>query len=1528
MKKTLLLTQCAIALILIFVMVGCVEAGSNGVSVIKMNGGAYDHSKYTVGTDTATVSKEIGFTVTGNGGKFAYTASGPVSATSGDGNVSVSVDAMKLAISGKTSGSGVATANATILATGTANAAGVNVFNIVESETSVDTGKSLGSAEASASANGEAKSFAAYNGTNLNAGATGTTSAYGKVTSPKAYADSEGEILGVARYSTVNGQAVTDPFSEVESWVEGSGTATASATASGVSEAVASFDSDNYYVRASGNTAASGSSKYTGYFDVEAEVEARADEQANGNIAWTDISADAYTAGKDKYATATGMATVKYGTAVASAADTEEDGKVALDAISQGNASASSSIHGIGWADGEGEIYSESAENGHFGWGDNGELIGYQLKVSGKAVDYSYLDGNAEIGSGSSGFTGSAAGSATGNGAAGSVISQFDQVAVISGTSHSDASGNVASSATVKNVGMTDADAEIVSVSAIDADVWLGIWAHMDNIGPVLPNGLEDAGLQQMEVAVDFHAPVFEASSIQQIVIANAKTSVDQAEARAVASGETTGSGTYFERVLGDGIFIWGADTQATGSAKGIAQANKCTDPISSSIIANFDTSINGNGSLDASIVGSASFAHGDCGYTAAEATGTAGFLPVIAPLDVKTTSYAQGTAETMARAADADSFALAGVVSAAYAGEEEMSLFDAMGSVVDASLVGSGALSFGESGEAAAEASGNTSAISAYSDETEIFSGSMYTQVIDGSAGSEVRVKDGVAFDAAGLGSVGLVQFAQDLVGQDDYTTGASLILDAAYADAPTKYDVAEAEGFAEGYTTANGGFIVNNLFTEPGYQKGDVSTFAIGEVADEVEAAWADPIAISAIGSVTSVNSESAGLGGTDLVVDGSFLGSIAMAEGQSAKASGDAAGTTGAQGQLLYQYLGEETGDYVEMLLNATTGTSGVAEASAYAGGGMALSIAGDASVNVVYGGPEPDSPLPPFGGGSISTEDQFGLDDLVGMVPQSERLMTTMETEFSAADESLQQNIELLSLLEMMDPRSGDDPGVIDASLIGSASFAVGKAGASSLATGTTASDGMFQVNETDAAGATDTVVLLTSDTIAEGISDNDVGSNNGIALSAGGIGSLDVVVWDYGTEEVPPTGDLIEASLLGDIVFANGFTSKDTAWAKATVEGETEANGAFVDELNSGSATVEAAGRTTGYAKATYMDPLSISLIGAVSTVEANATTIDPPPSALGTEFEVNDATFVLTMSTAAGKGTGIATGTAVGEAEVEHAENLNWFAETARIQDTEAETEGSFTSGVEVTNGIAVAAAGAMTMGEVEFERFGPPQPERVAESEASMFAYTGGKGAVVKANSGFTDVMATVYNADTRVSNDNLLLDSDAYVAGDASSSLYALNSAGESLARAESDAEANHVDGLPSNAFVESAYGVQMLGTNGGSLTVKAEMSDVDVYSNAYSRNPDETYAMVDLWDGGASAILQPKVNTATANAWNDFETYTFSLGGGVQIGGFADVNTLVDPNFAYAFRYGRAQGQGGVPPEAVPADFIVLW
>jgi hypothetical protein len=126
----------------------------------------------------------------------------------------------------------------------------------------------------------------------------------------------------------------------------------------------------------------------------------------------------------------------------------------------------------------------------------------------------------------------------------------------------------------------------------------------------------------------------------------------------------------------------------------------------------------------------------------------------------------------------------------------------------------------------------------------------------------------------------------------------------------------------------------------------------------------------------------------------------------------------------------------------------------------------------------------------------------------------------------------------------------------------------------------------------------------------------------------------------------------------------------------------------------------------------------------------------------------------------------------------------------------------------------------------------------------------------------------------------------------------------------------------------IVESAYGVQMLGTNGGSLTVKAEMGDVDVYSNAYSRNPDETSAMVDLWDGGASAILQPKVNTAAANEWNDFEDYRLTTGGGVQIGGFADVNTLVDPNFAYAFRYGRAQGQGGVPPEAVPADFIVLW
>jgi hypothetical protein len=103
---------------------------------------------------------------------------------------------------------------------------------------------------------------------------------------------------------------------------------------------------------------------------------------------------------------------------------------------------------------------------------------------------------------------------------------------------------------------------------------------------------------------------------------------------------------------------------------------------------------------------------------------------------------------------------------------------------------------------------------------------------------------------------------------------------------------------------------------------------------------------------------------------------------------------------------------------------------------------------------------------------------------------------------------------------------------------------------------------------------------------------------------------------------------------------------------------------------------------------------------------------------------------------------------------------------------------------------------------------------------------------------------------------------------------------------------------------------------------------MSDVSVYGNAASHRPEETYATASMWDCGATAILQPKVNTAAANAWNNQKNIGTSLNGGYVEGGFAAVDTINDPNTAYAFRYANAQGQGGIPPVPVPEDFIVLW
>jgi hypothetical protein len=250
-------------------------------------------------------------------------------------------------------------------------------------------------------------------------------------------------------------------------------------------------------------------------------------------------------------------------------------------------------------------------------------------------------------------------------------------------------------------------------------------------------------------------------------------------------------------------------------------------------------------------------------------------------------------------------------------------------------------------------------------------------------------------------------------------------------------------------------------------------------------------------------------------------------------------------------------------------------------------------------------------------------------------------------------------------------------------------------------------------------------------------------------------------------------------------------------------------------------------------------------------------------------------------------------------------------------------------SAVEVKNGMGIAASGADSESEVEWERL---PLEREAETEAGMGAYTGGfgftTGSVVKASAGFTDASSDVYAVDTRVANGNVLLDTDAYVGGSGSStvSVIGINGA-ESLASENAGAYAT--EDPDSASYAEGWFGVQMLGSDASGIVATADLSDVDVYGNAYARFPTpSTYATIDMYDAGATAILQPKVNTAAANAWNNMWYYDASLNGGYVEGGFAAVDTLNDPNTAYAFRYAGAQGQNGIPPVPVPEDFIVLW
>ena len=362
------------------------------------------------------------------------------------------------------------------------------------------------------------------------------------------------------------------------------------------------------------------------------------------------------------------------------------------------------------------------------------------------------------------------------------------------------------------------------------------------------------------------------------------------------------------------------------------------------------------------------------------------------------------------------------------------------------------------------------------------------------------------------------------------------------------------------------------------------------------------------------------------TSSLADVSIIGDFAMANGESskdtAKACASAAGATGASGAVEDTQLIDTA--------NATTFAAGVVNASASVGAKadpFAASIIGSVSIpgvsddslvdaSLIAGIAESDGPK---GAASASAD---GVTSAAGFVEFVTNLSAVLVSHTDAAGEtdaavSSTDGFALsFANIGSANYESFDDVTIqtvtgadlVDASLIGGVSIADGKAKAESSATGFTASNGLFIAEDsTDVAFVTITghsEAATSEDTVA-----TEVTSFGGLGVAAAGVGSVNVIDWlAAGVTGPQPSVTVVDASLVGDFVLAEGDGPSDRATAEAYADGATNANGAVNDTTFASGLLVNAnsfaAGEVEGFASANAIcDPISLSVIASVAVAE-------------------------------------------------------------------------------------------------------------------------------------------------------------------------------------------------------------------------------------------------------------------------------------------------------------------------------------
>ena len=363
-------------------------------------------------------------------------------------------------------------------------------------------------------------------------------------------------------------------------------------------------------------------------------------------------------------------------------------------------------------------------------------------------------------------------------------------------------------------------------------------------------------------------------------------------------------------------------------------------------------------------------------------------------------------------------------------------------------------------------------------------------------------------------------------------------------------------------------------------------------------------------------------------------------------------------------------------------------------------------------------------------------------------------------------------------------SAGDPTVVGVSAAGSAVFSSGKGTASAETDGSAGSEGfvtrVYGLNMNPE---------IESETFTGADSNANVRTFGGFGIGAAGAASVDVVTFEPDFTGALPTANIVDVSVIGDVVFAEGTTAKDTAKVTASADAFTEASGSvetFViggiigapDRIaipvtdNSAESETSAEGEVFGSAESKYVsDPISASLIASVSVVDID-------PVGVGDE-DVFDTSIIASASFAAddyGKASGFADGStdASSDMSVEWSRDLQTGDSIVADLSSDTDASGMAASDVSVKDGFGVAVSAFGSVNDIDFDP--TPAAENAEVDDTSfMVNYAAGQGTQVKSAALSTDADTTSTGSFENALNGvvDIDLDSETQVTGSGSAAV-----------------------------------------------------------------------------------------------------------------------------------------------------------